>query len=130
MSIELAATAVALIAPYLTEAGKEAAKTMGKETAESGLRLLRWMREKLGGRAKEALTGLETKPDSQLNQDDLRTQLAKLLEKQPDLVPELRTLLSAAQTQKNSLTQNVGAGGQGVQIEGNQNSASISVQKS
>jgi hypothetical protein len=130
MSIELAAAAVALIAPYLTEAGKEAAKTMGKETAEASLRLLGWMREKLGGRAKEALTELEEKPDSQINQDDLRTQLAKLLTKQPALVPELRTLLSAAQTGTSSLTQNVGAGGQGIQVEGNQNRASISVHKS
>jgi hypothetical protein len=130
MSIELAAAAVALIAPYLTEAGKEAAKTTGKETAEASLRLLGWMREKLGGRAKEALTELEEKPDSQINQDDLRTQLAKLLTKQPALVPELRTLLSAAQTGTSSLTQNVGAGGQGIQVEGNQNRASISVHKS
>ena len=128
MSIELAAAAVALVAPYLTEAGKEAAKTMGKETTEAGLRLLGWMREKMGGRAKEALTELEEKPDSQLNQDDLRTQLAKLLEKQPKLIPELRTLLSEAQTGTSSLTQIVGAGGQGVQIEGNQNK--VSMQKS
>jgi hypothetical protein len=126
MSIELAAATVAFIAPYLTEAGKEAAKTMGKETAEAGLKLLGWMREKLSGRAKEALTELEEKPDSQLNQDDLRTQLAKLLEKQPQLIPELQTLLSAAQTQTPSLTQNVGAHGQGIQIAGNQNRASIS----
>jgi hypothetical protein len=129
MSIELAAAAVALIAPYLTEAGKEAAKTTGKETTEAGLRLLGWMREKRGGRAKEALTELEEKPDSQLNRDDLRTQLAKLLEKQPELMPELRKLLSDAQTRTSSLTQNVGAGGQGVQIEGTQNKASISVKK-
>jgi sensor domain CHASE-containing protein len=88
------------------------------------------MREKLGGRAKEALTELEEKPDSQLNQDDLRTQLAKLLEKQPDLVPELRTLLSAAQMQTHSQIQNVGERAQGVQIEGNQNRASISVRNS
>jgi hypothetical protein len=126
MSIELAAAAVALITPYLTEAGNEAAKTMGKETAEASLRLLSWMREKLGGRAKEALTELEEKPDSQLNQDDLRTQLAKSLEKQPDLIPELQTLLSAAQTHAPSLTQNVRAHGQGIQIAGNQNRASIS----
>jgi hypothetical protein len=38
--IELAAAAVSLLAPYLTEAGKEAAKTVGKETAKTGVRLL------------------------------------------------------------------------------------------
>jgi hypothetical protein len=125
MSIELAAAAVGLLAPYLTEAGKEAAKTVGKETAGAGLRLLGWMRERLSGRAKEALAELEEKPQSQLNQDDLRTQLAKLLEKQPDLVPQLRELLSEAKPQGDVLTQNVGAGGKASQIKGDQNKVSI-----
>jgi hypothetical protein len=126
MSIELATTAVAVLAPYLTEAGKEAAKTVGKETAGAGLMLLGWMREKLTGRATEALADLEEKPDSQLNQDDLRTQLAKLLEKEPDLVPQLRELLSEAQTQDDVMSQTVGAGGKASQIKGDRNTVSIS----
>jgi len=36
MSIELATAAIAVLAPYLTEAGKEAAKTVGTETAGAG----------------------------------------------------------------------------------------------
>ena len=115
-----------MLAPYLTEAGKEAAKTVGKETAGAGLKLLGWMRERLSGRAKEALAELEEKPDSQLNQYDLRTQLAKLLEKQPDLVPQLRELLSDAQAQTEVMNQNVGAGGKASQIKGDRNTASIS----
>jgi len=126
MSIELAAAAVTLLSPYLMEAGKEAAKTLGKETAGASVKLLGWMREKLTGRAKEALTELEEKPDSQLNQDDLRTQLAKLLEKQPDLLPQLQELLSEAQTQGDVMTQNVGAGGKASQIKGDRNKVSIS----
>jgi hypothetical protein len=126
MSIELAAMAVGVLAPYLTEAGKEAAKTIGKETAEGGLKLFGWMREKLTGRAKEALTELEEKPDSQLNQDDLRTQLAKLLEKQPDLVPQLQALLSEAKPLGDVLTQTVGEGAKASQIKGDQNTVSIS----
>jgi hypothetical protein len=125
MSIELAAAAVTSLAPYLTEAAKEAAKTVGKETTEAGIRLLGWMREKLTGRAKEALTELEEKPDSQLNQDDLRTQLAKVLEKQPDLVPQLQALLSEAQPQGDVMSQTVGAGGKASQIKGDQNTVSI-----
>jgi len=125
MSIELAAAAVTLLAPYLTEAGKEAAKTVGKETAEGGFKLLGWMREKLTGRAKEALQELEEKPDSQLNQDDLRTQLAKLLERQPELVPDLRALVEGARTPGEVMNQNVGAGGKAIQFKGNQNTSSI-----
>jgi hypothetical protein len=126
MSIELAAAAVAFLTPYIAEAGKEAAKTVGKETAGAGIKLLGWMREKLTGRAKEALTELEDKPDSPLNQDDLRTQLAKLLEKQPDLVPQLQALLSEARPQGDAMTQNVGAGGKASQIKGDRNTVSIS----
>jgi hypothetical protein len=124
MSIELAAAAVSVLAPYLTEAAKEAAKTVGKETAGTGLKLLDWMREKLSGRAKEALADLEEKPDSQLNQDDLRTQVAKLLEKEPDLVPQLEALLSKA-PQGDVMSQTVGKRGNGSQIRGNRNKVSI-----
>jgi hypothetical protein len=126
MSIELAAAAVAALMPYLTEAGKEAAKTVGKETAGAGIELLGWMREKLTGRAKEAFAELEEKPDLQLNQDDFRTQLAKMLEKQPELVPQLRELLSEARTQGDVMTQNVGEGGKASQIKGDRNKVSIS----
>jgi hypothetical protein len=126
MSIELAAAAVGVLAPYLSQATKEAAKTVGKETAEAALKLLGWMREKLTGRAKEALAELEEKPDSQLNQDDLRTQLAKLLEKQPDLISQLSELLSQAQTQGDVMNQTVGAGGKASQIKGDRNTVSIS----
>jgi len=126
MSIELATTLVAVLAPYLTEAGKEAAKTVGKETAGAGLKLLGWMREKLTGRGKEALAELEEKPESQLNQDDLRTQLAKLLEKQPDLVPQLEKLLSEAKPLGDVMSQTVGEGGKASQIKGDRNKVSIS----
>jgi hypothetical protein len=125
MSIELAAAAVGVLAPYLAEATKEAAKTVGKETTEAGLKLLGWMREKLTGRAKEALTELEEKPDSQLNQDDLRTQLAKLLEKQPQLALQLQELLSGAQTQGEFMSQTVGAGAKASQIKGDRNKVVI-----
>ena len=125
MSTELAAAAVTLLAPYLVEAGKEAAKTVGKETTEGGFKLLGWMREKLTGRGKEALQELEEKPDSQLNQDDLRTQLAKLLEKQPELVPQLRALVEEGRTPGEGMSQTVGAGGKAIQTKGNQNTSSI-----
>ena len=130
MSIELAAAAVGFLSPYLADAGKEAAKTVGKETAGAGIKLLGWLLEKLTGRGKEALAELEEKPGSQLNQDDLRTQLAKLLEKEPDLVPQLQALLSQARASAPSMRQTVGAGGQGIQIHGGHNTASNMAPKS
>jgi hypothetical protein len=125
MNIELAATAVGFLAPYLAEVGKEAAKTVGSKTADTAIKLLGWMREKMTGRAKEALDDLEKNPESQLNQDDVRTQLAKLLEQKPDLVSQLADLLSESQRQGDVLTQTVGDGGKASQIKGNQNTVSI-----
>ena len=130
MSIELAAAAVGLLSPYLADAGAEAAKTVGKEAAGAGIKLLGWLREKLTGRGKEALAELEEKPGSQLNQDDLRTQLAKLLEKEPDLVPQLQALLSEVRAQEPAMRQTIGAGSQGIQIHGSRNTASIRAPKS
>jgi hypothetical protein len=125
MSIELAATAVGFLVPYLAEAGKEAAKTVGSKTADTAIKVLGWMREKMTGRAKEALDDLENNPDSQLNQDDVRTQLAKLLEQRPELVRQLTNLLSERQAQGDVLIQTVGDGGKASQIKGNLNTVSI-----
>ncbi len=121
MSLELAAAAVAALLPYLTEAGKEAAKTVGKETAEAGMKLLGWMRDKLTGRAKEALDDLVAQPDSQDNQADLRKQFAKLLDEQPQLASELRSLVSQAQIAGDVMNQTIGAGGKGIMNKGTGN---------
>jgi hypothetical protein len=129
MSIELAAMAVGLLAPYLTEAGKEAAKTVGKDGAEGGLKLIGWMRDKLGGRAREALADLEKNPDTPDNQADLRKRLATFLQEQPELVPQLQALLSEAQALVPSMDQNIGESGHGIQIHGDQNIASIAAPK-
>jgi hypothetical protein len=56
----------------------------------------------------------------------LRTQLAKLLEKQPELEPQLRELLSEAQTQGDVMSQTVGASSKAGQIKGDRNKVSIS----
>jgi hypothetical protein len=58
----LAASAVAALAPYLVEGGKEFAKTVGKEAAGGGLRLLGWLRERLAGAGREALEDVEKAP--------------------------------------------------------------------
>jgi hypothetical protein len=125
MSVELATAAVGVLAPYLAEAGKEAAKTVGKESAEGAVKLLGWLRGKLTGRGKEALTELEEAPASALNQDDLRTQLAKLLEKQPALGPELAELLGETGGRGDTMTQTVGTGGKASMIKGSGNNVRI-----
>jgi len=112
--------------PVSDGSGKRSSEDRWERNCRSWSQAARLDAGAAGGRAKEALAELEEKPDSQLNQYDLRTQLAKLLEKQPDLVPQLRELLSDAQAQTEVMNQNVGAGGKASQIKGDRNTASIS----
>ena len=125
MSIELASSAVALLTPYLKDAGTEAAKSLGKESANAALKLLGWLRGKLTGHARETLTDFEDTPDNQLNQDALRIELAKLLEKQPALIRDLQELLPSVPVREVTMTQVVGAGAAAGQISGNQNSITM-----
>lgn len=89
----LAATAVAVVAPYLAAGATEAAKTLGKEAVESGKRVLAWLKANLTGRGAEALTELEVAPVDD-NAADLRKQLGKALAAEPQLMEQLRQLLA------------------------------------
>ncbi|MBI1200301.1 MAG: hypothetical protein GC203_20775 [Phenylobacterium sp.] len=121
--MELAAAAVAVVAPYLVEAGKGAAKTVGGEVAKP---VLEWMRAKLGGRAKAALADLEAHPDVEVNRDDLRVQLVKALAADPSLKEELGALLPTGATQAVQMTQNVqGPGAAGAQVFGSNNQTTV-----
>ena len=121
----LVASAIALVAPYLGKAGEEAAKTVGKEGATAGLKLLGWLRDKATGRAKEALEDAETKPSDD-NKADLRKQLVKLLDAQPDLLTELRKLLPEPAADASGQVMNVGDNSRAVQNKGDSNTTTIS----
>ena len=84
--LNLATAAVAFVAPYLVEGGKEATKTAAKD-------VYTWLKGRLTGRAADALADLEQKPDSSDNQADLRKQLAKALQADPTLASELEAML-------------------------------------
>jgi hypothetical protein len=120
-----AASAVALVAPYLGKATEEAAKTVGKESATAGLKLLGWLRDKATGRAKEALEDAEAKPTDD-NKADLRKQVTKLLEANPDLLTELRALLPTSATETSGQQMTVGDNSKAVQNKGDNNSINIS----
>ncbi len=112
-ALAAASSAVAAITPALVEMGKGLAEGVGEGGAG---KLLGWLRAKLSGRGQEALAELASDPDSADNQADLRKQLKKLLEQEPALLDELRALLPAPGTGGDTMTQSVGAGGQGVLI--------------
>lgn len=86
--LSVATAAVALVGPYLAEGGKEVAKSAAKD-------VYGWLKNKLTGRAAEALGDVEKKPTSELDRADLVKQLAKALEADPALVAQLEALLPA-----------------------------------
>jgi hypothetical protein len=117
----------ALVAAAIKLVAEGAAKKTGEETAGAGFRLLGWMREKLTGRAKEALDDVEKDPSSADNQADLRKQLTKWLEAHPQLLSEFRSLVpaneqSAAQQSMNQ----IGDNNKAAQVGGQQNTVRIS----
>ncbi|HST76404.1 MAG TPA: hypothetical protein VLJ20_13590 [Acetobacteraceae bacterium] len=117
-----ASAAVGFLAPYLVEAGKGAAKKVGENSVTGAGKLLGWMRGKLSGRGKEALDNLENNPESDDNQADLRKQLVKLLETEPGLRDELRSLLPAGVQVDRSIRQSVqGTEATGIAITGDSN---------
>jgi hypothetical protein len=123
----LAIAAVKCVVPYLEEIGKGAAKKTGEETANVGFKLLGWMREKLTGRAKEALEDLEKEPLSGDNQADLRKSIAKQLEAQPQLLEELESLVPAeAKAAAHQEMNQSGNDNRGVQVSGSGNWTNVS----
>jgi hypothetical protein len=124
--ISLATAAVAVLSPYLAKAGEGAAKKIGEEAVDGAGKLIGWMRTKLGGAAQKALDDLAAKPNSELNQTDLRTQLAKALEADPALAAELQAMLPRQATEAGAMTQDVsGAGAKAQQIRGSGNTSTI-----
>jgi hypothetical protein len=121
--IEMAIGALLTAAMKLVVEG--AAKKTGEESANAGIKLLSWMREKLTGRAKEALEDFDKDPSSEDNQVDLRKQLRKQLELQPGLVAELQSLIPPDQAVAQTINQ-IGNQNRAAQVDGVSNKVSVS----
>lgn len=128
MTVEatMAATAVAAVVPYLVEAGKEGAKTLGKETAAGTVKLLGWLKDKLTPGGREALAKLEQTPADPDRQAALRAALKDLLAEDQTLRAELEKLLDGiprAAVNQNLVQQ--GDHNKGVQVAGESNTVKI-----
>lgn len=123
----LATTAVALVAPYLTEAGKGAANKVG-ETAAGGIISL-WQRAR--GRLTDAgaaakVEKFEAAPDDERRRTILAGELEEVLEADASFAEELRRLVVELQPQT-AATQSASIAGNNnntVQIQGSGNSVS------
>lgn len=89
----LATSAVALLSPYLVKGTEEFAKKVGDAAFTGVGKLAALVRDKVSGRAEEALADLEQDPENDENQADFRKQLRKTLEADPAFVKELSALV-------------------------------------
>jgi hypothetical protein len=91
---ELAAAAVALLAPYLSQAATEGAKTLGKAAAEKLSTRDGKVKAGLASpAAREALGDLEKAPDDEDTRAALRKELKKRLAEDPAFQAELAALV-------------------------------------
>ena len=91
---EMAAAAVALLAPYAAKGAEEVAKKVGSEIGTRVVRLWDVIRAKVAGsRAAEDLADFEQAPDDQDNQAALRKELKKALDADPAFRQEVAALL-------------------------------------
>jgi hypothetical protein len=127
MSIEvMAAAAVGAIAPYLAKGAEKAAESMGAKAADGAGRLLGWLRERLLGKAGEALEELAEAPEDAGQQTMLRIRLEKALAVDPALAGELERLLAAMPELGTVQTMSqTGQGHKGAQVSGSGNTVKI-----
>lgn len=117
-ALAAAASTVVIVARFLAGGSKAGAKNLAGAGEEH---LLAWLRMKVAGPAREALADLEHAPESADEQADLRRQLTKLLEGNPELLAELRPLLPATEAAERMDQHVEGAGAKGAQIKGSGN---------
>ena len=89
----MAATAVALVAPYLVEGAKELAKKVGEEAGGRVVKLWDVLRGRLAG--KDALADVEAEPGDQRRWAALEVQLEKALKEDPGFRSKLARLIEA-----------------------------------
>ena len=105
---EIAAAAVIYLAPYLAEAGKEAAKKVGGAAGDRVVKLYDTLKAKLTHpSAQQALADLEKTPEDADAQATFRSQLKKALAEDPQLLAELGSLMTEIERETGGVRQNI-----------------------
>ena len=121
----LAMSAAALLLPYLAMTSEAFAKKVGDAAATGVGKLSVLIKEKLTGRAEEALADLAEDPGSEDNQADLRKQLKKAMEEDQAFAEEIRALVEDVQAkggdQVSQIMNVTGDNNQSYQISGSGN---------
>ena len=126
--MELANQAIESVKPSLVAAGGKLATDVIAKAGEGAGRLYAWLKAKLTRPvAAAALKEATERPEDEESWEDLRAQIAKLVEQNADMRSELAELLGK-QAGASITTMNMkqdGDGNTGVQIKGKGNSVSI-----
>jgi hypothetical protein len=101
----MAATAVALVAPYLAEGAKELAKKVGAEAGGRVVKLWDAVKGRLAG--KDALADVEAKPGDQRRWGALEVQLEKALAEDPGFRGEVAKLIEAIPAEQRTAIQQI-----------------------
>ncbi len=120
----IAGGAIAVLAPYLVEAGKGFANKAGAKLSEKASKIYQVIKDRFTGDedAEQALSLTERRPDSKPRQAALQEVLIEKLRSDPDFATTLKRLVEEA---KAADTRNVIAFQRGVAIGGDANNAVI-----
>lgn len=122
----LTASAVALLTPYLTTLGTEAAKAGGEAVVAGGKRILGWLKERLTGKVKDALAELEKAPADEAERGVFEARLKQALATDPALLEGLQALLAELPKAETAQTMTLtGDANKGAQIAGDRNKVNI-----
>ncbi len=126
----LAASAVALLAPYVVKGSEAFAKKVGDAAFEGVGKLLSLVKGKLTGpAAAEVITDLEAKPEDERRQGALIVQLEKALEADPAFAEELQMLVKDIETKGGApvtqITDITGDHNKSTQISGSDNTVNM-----
>ena len=130
--VNLAAAAVAALAPYGVEAGKKAAGKVGEAAYEGSVKLLAFLKSKLkGDEQQKALSRVEEDPSDVDSQAVLRVTLREAMSADATFQNELKAFLQSLTTlpASQSVSQSInmtGSGNKGALTSGDNNITNIS----
>jgi hypothetical protein len=128
--VTLAATATAILAPYLAKAGQALLEDAAKQIPDAVGNLWDHLAERFRSKpaAEDAAKDLLSQPGDPDNQEAFKTQLRKMLKDDPEFARELESLVAKAQAAINiqvqgggaaATTGGVAAGQGGIAVKGN-----------
>ncbi len=128
MELQVAGSAVALLAPYLAEAGKAGAKKAGEAAWGKARQLVQLIQNKFAGQpyAEQTLERLKEKPDSPGRRTALTNLLAEEMETDSDFAASVTRIVRSITTRKTEVRQDV-RGNQNITVGGDVSGSTLGI---